>query len=222
MLLAVDTSTQWIGLALYDGADVLGEVVWQSRSHHTTELAPAIADLLQRCGVRAEDLKAAAVALGPGSFTALRIGLAVVKGMALAQRMPVVGVPTLDILAAAQAVRELPMVCILQAGRGRLAAGWYHVVRGQWQSKGDVVVTNAEALAEQIEKPTLVCGELTAAERQVLGRKKKTALLISPANSLRRPGYLAELGWKRWQAGKLDDVVSLAPIYLHVAEEIPA
>ena len=53
MLLAVDTSTQWIGLALYDGADVLGEVVWQSRSHHTVELAPAIADLLQRCGVRA-------------------------------------------------------------------------------------------------------------------------------------------------------------------------
>jgi len=37
----------------------------------------------------------------------------------------------------------------------------------------------------------------------------------------RRPGFLAELGWKRWQAGKVDDVVSLAPIYLHVAEEIP-
>ena len=222
MLLAVDTSTQWIGLALYDGADVLGEVVWQSRSHHTVELAPAIADLLQRCGVRAEDLKAAAVALGPGSFTALRIGLAVVKGMALAQRIPVVGVPTLDILAAAQAVRELPLVCILQAGRGRLAAGWYQAARGQWQSKGGVFVTNAEELVEQIEKPTLVCGELTTAERQVFGRKKKTALLISPANSLRRPGFLAELGWKRWQAGKVDDVVSLAPIYLHVAEEIPA
>lgn len=222
MLLAVDTSTQWVGLALYDGAQVLGEVVWQSRSHHTIELAPAIADLLQRCGVRADDLKAAAVALGPGSFTALRIGLAVVKGMALAQRIPVVGIPTLDILAAAQAVRELPMVCVLQAGRGRLAAGWYQPTRGQWQAKGEITVTNAEALVDQIEQPTLVCGELTAAERQAFGRKKKTALLISPAHSLRRPGFLAELGWKRWQAGKVDDVVSLAPIYLHVAEEIPA
>jgi tRNA threonylcarbamoyladenosine biosynthesis protein TsaB len=142
--------------------------------------------------------------------------------MALAQHMPVVGIPTLDVLAAAQAVRELPMVCVLQAGRGRLAAGWYQPSRGQWQAKGEATVTSAEALVELIEKPTLVCGELTAAERQVFGRKKKTALLISPAHSLRRPGFLAELGWKRWQAGKVDDVVSLAPIYLHVAEEIPA
>lgn len=222
MLLAVDTSTQWIGLALYDGTQVLGEVVWQSQSHHTTELAPAINDLLERCGVRPEDLKASAVALGPGSFTALRIGLAVVKGLALAVHIPVVGVPTLDILAAAQAVRELPMVCVLQAGRGRLAAGWYHASRGQWVAKGDAVVTHAEELLAQIEKPTLVCGELTAADRQVFARQKKTALLISPAHSLRRPGFLAELGWKRWQAGKVDDAVSLAPIYLHVAEEIPA
>lgn len=221
MLLAVDTSTQWVGLAIYDGAQVLGEVVWQTRSHHTVELAPAIADLLQRCGVRSEDLKATAVALGPGSFTALRIGLAAVKGMALALRIPVVGVPTLDVLAAAQSVRELPMVCVLQAGRGRLAAGWYHASRGQWVSKGAATVTHAEELLEQIEKPTLVCGELTAAERQLFAHKKKTALIISPAHSLRRPGFLAEVGWKRWQAGKVDDPVALAPIYLHVAEEIP-
>ena len=221
MLLAVDTSTQWVGLALYDGAQVLGEVVWQSQSHHTIELAPAIADLLRRCGVRSEDLKACAVALGPGSFTALRIGLATVKGLALAVRIPIVGVPTLDIMAAAQAVRELPMVCMLQAGRGKLAAGWYHAVRGQWVAKGGAIVTTAEALADQIEKPTLVCGELTAAERQVFSRKKKIALLISPAHSLRRPGFLAELGWKRWQSGKVDEIVSLAPIYLHYGEEIP-
>ncbi len=221
MLLAVDTSTQWVGLALYDGAQVVGEVVWQSRSHHTVELAPGIADLLQRCGVRPEELKATAVALGPGSFTALRIGLAAVKGLALALRIPVVGVPTLDVLAAAQAVRELPMVCLLQAGRGRLAAGWYHASRGQWLAKGPATVTNVEALVAEIEKPTLVCGELSAAERQAFAHKKKTTLLISPAHSLRRPGFLAELGWKRWQAGKVDDAVSLAPIYLHVAEEIP-
>ncbi len=222
MLLAVDTSTQWVGLALYDGAQVLGEVVWQSQSHHTIELAPAISDLMERCGVRPEELKASAVALGPGSFTALRIGLAVVKGLALAVHIPVVGVPTLDVLAAAQAVREVPMVCVLQAGRGRLATGWYHASRGQWIARGDAAVTNAEELLAQIEKPTLICGELSAADRAIFTRQKKTALLISPAHSLRRPGFLAELAWKRWQAGKVDDPVSLAPIYLHVAEEIPA
>ena len=65
--------------------------------------------------------------LGPGSFTGLRIGLALAKGMALARHLPVIGVPTLDILAAAQPVREENLVAILLAGRGRLA---YRLVPG--------------------------------------------------------------------------------------------
>src|SRR5512142_1346094 len=106
MLLAVDTSTSWIGLALYDGVRVLGEMTWQSPSHHTVELSPGINELMQRCNVRTTDLQALGVAIGPGSFTALRIGLSVVKGMALALRIPVIGIPTLDALAAAQPVRD--------------------------------------------------------------------------------------------------------------------
>src|SRR5512138_2408534 len=99
MLLAVDTSTTWIGLALYDGMRVLGEMTWQSKNHHTVELSPGINELLNRCGVTTANLGALGVAIGPGSFTSLRIGLAMVKGMALALRIPVVGVPTLDVLA---------------------------------------------------------------------------------------------------------------------------
>ena len=123
MLLAVDTSTQWIGLALYGGAQVLNETVWRTQSHHTVELAPSLDTLFRRTGVRPEGLQALGVALGPGSFTSLRIGLAVVKGLALALHIPVVGIPTLDVLAAAQPVQELPLAAILQAGRGRLAVG---------------------------------------------------------------------------------------------------
>ncbi len=77
-------------------------------------------------------------------------------------------------------------------------------------------------LSASIHKPTLVVGELTADERQVLARKRVNVILPSPAQSLRRPSYLAELAWKRWQAGQVDEVIALAPIYLHVAEAIPA
>jgi tRNA threonylcarbamoyladenosine biosynthesis protein TsaB len=222
MLLAVDTSTTWIGLALYDGVRVLGEMTWQSQNHHTVELSPGIQEILERCGVRSTDLQALAVATGPGSFTSLRIGLALVKGMALALRIPVVGVPTLDILAAAQPVREVQLAAILQAGRGRLAVGWYELRDGGWKARGEPQVTNAEELVLKINKPTLVVGEMNAAERQVLARRRKNALMVSPANSLRRPSYLAEIAWERWQAGQVDEVVSLSPIYLHIAEAIPA
>ncbi len=121
MLLAVDTSTRWIGLALYDGSQVLAEDVWQSQNHHTVELAPAVASLLRRTESGAAGLSALAVALGPGSFTSLRIGLGLVKGMALALHLPLIGVPTLDILAASQPVQDWPLATVLQAGRGRIA-----------------------------------------------------------------------------------------------------
>lgn len=222
MLLAVDTSTSWIGLALYDGVRVLGEMTWQSKNHHTVELSPGIHELMERCDVKTSDLQALGVALGPGSFTALRIGLSVVKGMALALRIPVIGVPTLDVLVAAQPVEETQLAAILQAGRGRLALVWYDAMDGRWQSRGEPQITTAEALVLQLNKPTQVVGEMSASERQVLSRRRKNAIMASPSQSLRRPSFLAELAWNRWRAGQVDDVISLSPIYLHIAEGIPS
>jgi tRNA threonylcarbamoyladenosine biosynthesis protein TsaB len=137
MLLAVDSSTQTMGLALFDGAQVVGEMIWQTHNRHTVELAPAVDELLKRCEVKAEQMQAVAVALGPGSFTSLRIGLALAKGLALALNIPIVGVPTLDILVAAQQLRDIPLAAVLQAGRNRLAVGWYGATRGRWQAQGE-------------------------------------------------------------------------------------
>src|SRR5690348_1308116 len=117
MLLAVDTSTAQVGLALFDGNQVLGEMTWTTRQHHTTELAPALAGLLGRSGASMEQVDALGVAIGPGSFTSLRVGLSFVKGLALARSLPIVGIPTLDIIAAAQPVSESQLITVLQAGR---------------------------------------------------------------------------------------------------------
>ncbi len=221
MLLAVDTSTAQIGLALYDGSRVSGELTWHSRSHHTVELAPALSELLARTGVQMPDLQALAVALGPGSFTSLRVGLSLVKGLALARSLPLIGIPTLDAVAAALPVQDLPLVAVLPAGRGRLAAGRYQAGEERWQADGDPRVMTAETLADEIHSPTLVCGEMNADERQRLARKWKNVRLASPARCVRRPALLAELAWERWQAGGSDPLASLAPIYLHAAEPIP-
>jgi tRNA threonylcarbamoyladenosine biosynthesis protein TsaB len=222
MLLAVDTSTNQMGLALYDSAQVIGELLWHSRHYHTVELAPAVADLFARSGLKMDAIQALGVALGPGSFTSLRVGLAFVKGLALARHLPILGIPTLDVVAAAQEVRDLPLAAVLQAGRGRLALNWYEAGDTGWQSKGPAQVTTADELAESIQKPTIVCGELTADERQRLARKRVNVVLPSPAACVRRPAVLAELAWERWQAGAQDDAASLAPIYLHVANPIPS
>ena len=221
MLLAVDTSTAQVGLALYDGAQVIGEYAWRSNQRHTVELAPAVFEMLKRCGLTMDDVRALGVALGPGSFTSLRVGLSLVKGFALARDLPIIGVSTLDILATAQPLSKLPLLVAIQAGRSRLAAGWYKRSKDGWRAKGPPRVVTANALVEEVNSLVNLCAELAAGEREILAANSKIRL-ASPAQSVRRPAVLAELAWRRWQAGDVDDRATLAPIYLHVAEPIPA
>jgi tRNA threonylcarbamoyladenosine biosynthesis protein TsaB len=221
MLLAVDTSTAQVGLALYDGTHVPSEMTWTTHQHHTTELAPALAGLLARSGHTMDMVSALGVAIGPGSFTSLRVGLAFVKGLALARHIPIIGVPTLDIIAAAQPLGKNPLIAVIQAGRTRIAYSVYKSQKKGWQAEGELSSGTVDELISQIESPTLVAGEFTAEERLKLS-KKKQVMLASPVNSLRRPSILAEIAWARFQQDDVDEAASLAPIYLHVAGAPPA
>jgi tRNA threonylcarbamoyladenosine biosynthesis protein TsaB len=221
ILMAIDTSTRMVGLALFDGAQVLSEASWSSQDYHTVELAPAVAEALRKAGFSYEALGALAVALGPGSFTGLRIGMALAKGLALARHLPIIGIPTLDILAAAQPAGPNRLAAVLRAGRGRLAVGWYEAAGNIWKMAQQVEVFTPEELARRISEPTTICGELSEQEREFLGRDHPNITLASPAQSLRRAGFLAELAWKRWKAGSTDDPASLSPVYLHYNEPIP-
>jgi tRNA threonylcarbamoyladenosine biosynthesis protein TsaB len=222
VLLAIDTSTRNVGIALYDGIQVICETIWTSHDYHTVELSPAIVDTLARARFDIHNLKLIAVATGPGSFTGLRIGMAVAKGLALACHLPIVGIPTLDIVAESQPVSlGIILAAVLQAGRGRLAVGWYTAEDGCWQLNPPIEVMDVLKLSRLIHEPTLVCGELTGEQQHALARKYKNVILASPAHSVRRPSLLAELAWKRWQAGDVDDPATLSPTYLHVGEPIP-
>lgn len=222
MLLAIDTSTRSVGLALFDGVEVWAESIWESCDYHTVELAPAVLDMLNRARVKAADLGAIAVAIGPGSFTGLRIGLALAKGIAFAQRIPLIGVPSLDIMAAAFTPGNLPLAAVLRAGRGRLAIGWYTKDNNNaWKQASKIEVWTSQELCDRVTSPALVCGELTAAERSMITEKNPNIHMVSAAQSLRRPACLAEIGWRRWQANQVDDPASLSPIYLHYNDPIP-
>ena len=220
MLLAIDTSTTQVGLALYDGAQVIAESAWRSRQRHTVELAPAISELLNRCGLTMDDVHAVGVALGPGSFTSLRVGLALAKGLALSKHIPLIGIPTMDILAAAQPASKLPLAVAIQAGRSRFALGWYKSSKNGWQAQGPARIVTVDEMDAEVENPSLVCGEFSGEDIQKI--KNKNIRLASPAQSVRRPAILAELAWARWQAGDVDDEASLAPIYLHTDGSLPA
>ncbi len=223
MLLSLDTSTRSMGLALYDGARLLAESGWMTADHHTVELAPAVEQTLRRCGVKMSAVTAVGVALGPGSFTGLRIGLALAKGLALARRIPLIGIPSLDVVAAGiplQAGERLSAV--LPAGRGRLAVGSYQSRAAGWAFQPPLQVMTIQELCASLQPPAVLCGELTPEERKFVSAWAGGALtLASPAQCVRRPALLAELAWARWQTGQVDDPALLSPIYLQLGGGLP-
>jgi tRNA threonylcarbamoyladenosine biosynthesis protein TsaB len=236
MLLAIDTSTEQMGLALINGGGLIVETIWNSPAYHTVELAPAVAGLLKRGSASVGDLEATAVAIGPGSYTALRVGLAFAKGLAMARTIPILGVPTLDVLAAGQPSTNLPLAAILRAGRGRIAVGWYawskapvtgpSIERPEaesgWETRGDLKLLTVDELARSISKPSLVAGELTEQERRRLARRRVNVVLAPLSRCVRRPSVLAEIAWRRLAAGQADDLTGLAPVYLHAGATMPA
>lgn len=219
MILAIDTSTARLGIAVYNGSEILAENCWSSPNRHTVSLAPAIDEMLNNLEIEKKKLKAVAVALGPGSFTSLRVGLSFAKGISLGLGIPVIGIPTLDITANQQPLDEIPLCAFLQAGRGKLAASFYEAKRGRWVSDGEIEIYTAETLSDVITVPTVLTGEFDADMRTVF-RKNKNIKMSGPAASLRRAGYLAEAAWRIYEKGEYPEVSSLAPIYLHTHDPI--
>jgi tRNA threonylcarbamoyladenosine biosynthesis protein TsaB len=100
LLLAFDTATPQVAVALHDGDDVVAELVSDRAMKHGEQLAPLIAQALERAGAVRQDLTAVAVGAGPGPFTGLRVGLVTARTLGFALDIPVYAACSLDVLAA--------------------------------------------------------------------------------------------------------------------------
>ncbi len=209
VVLALDTSTAVASVALYDGDAVLAETTWLGGRTHATRLLGEIDAALTLAGRTSDDIAGIAVARGPGSFTGVRVGLSVAKGMAAGLNIPVWGVGTLAVLAWSVVGQALPIRPVVEAGRGRFATALF---AGQVCVETARTVTLAE-LADLARQPCLVVGELPPAARARLAADD-VALLASPAAGARRAGYLAELGWRAAAVGDPGDPAAVDALYL--------
>ena len=179
MLLALDVASSVCTVALFDPASdaVLAEKVWRSRRRQTEETLPAVADALDQAGAAMDDIGFLAVATGPGSFTGVRIGISVVKGIALGLPQPpqLIGLPVLSVTAA----RFVPLAApsadvwpVLQAGRGRFNWAVAPSDDPLWlPAAAEHCAGQAEAMVAALQaagRPVWLVGELSSGLRQAV------------------------------------------------------
>jgi tRNA threonylcarbamoyladenosine biosynthesis protein TsaB len=209
LLLALDTSTSTASVALFDGQRVLSETTWLAGREHSTRLLVEVDAAFERIGRTPTELTGLVVAHGPGSFTGVRVALSVAKGIAAGLKIPVWGVNSLDVLAHAAGEVELPVLAVLEAGRGRYATALYE----HGQSTDAARLATLPQIEAMIDSPTLVIGDLGDEARSEL-EGHPDARVATPAACLRRAGYLAELGWRLAQSGDPGDPQRLDALYV--------
>ena len=215
MELAIDTSSNIASIALSCEGEVLAELSWRTAQNHSVELMPNLAHLLRQAQVVPNSLEAIIVAKGPGSFSGLRVGVSVAKGLAFSLNIPLLGVGTLEAEAYPFAFTELPLCPIHKAGREEIATALYQQKGNEWYCLEKEHLTTVKNLCHQIKEKTLFCGEIpsdTADEiRQNLGNQ---AIIPQAFITFRRAGSLAVLGWQKFSKGERDDLATLQPLYL--------
>ncbi len=213
MLLAIDTSTRYAGVALAHDGRVISSRSWWSAVNHTAELMPAVAETLEAEEMAVADLDGIAVALGPGGFSALRVGMSVAKGLALASGKPLVGVGTLDAEARPYLNSGLPVCALLDAGRSEVSSGYFGVDGNRLRE--DLICPPGELL-EGLKGDTIFCGEGLASHTQLIRERLGGSARIMGHTPASRLWMLATIGQERLDGGQADDVASLQPYYLRM------
>jgi len=221
-ILGIDTSTKFCNLGLIEDENILIEYTINGlKKKHSSILVPAIKNLLKTIGLKIEEINGIAVSMGPGSFTGLRIGLCVAKGLCYARSLPLLGIPTLD--AMAFPLKEIPyLICpVLESKKDEI----YDVVFRGGVSLHRVMDYKCEdiqsllARLSPLKEKIIFSGDGIKKYRDIIKEKiGKDALFIDLHLNLPMATSIAFLGLSKLKKGEEDDISTLSPFYLRKSE----
>lgn len=214
MVLGIETSGTSTGLALTDSGRVVAEMVERSDCGHNEVLMPLLDRLLEGSGVKVRELSGIGVDVGPGMFTSLRVGTSTAKGLAVAHRIPIVGVVSLWGLARTAVPGLDGVLSIIDARKHQVYAALYlgdqAVTRPSVMTPEELVSTVKKELGTRTGivaagNGTDICAELLKAS----GIELESAGIDVPS-----PSVVAIEAGERIARSEVDDIASLEPLYL--------
>lgn len=217
-ILGIDTATRYASAGLWRDGQIIAELTEKGQRSHAVSLLPLIERVLSEARTQPRNVDGIAVSCGPGSFTGLRVGLSVAKGLACATGARLVGVPTLEALA--HTVQREGIVCAaLDARRGDLYAALFdRSAQATTRLTADRVVT-FEALTDILASAAVMIGDAVPAYGQALRARFGDRLEILPFDEYGpRGGVIAALGAAAVDGGVEGDAAVLEPAYLQPCE----
>jgi len=216
-VLSIDTSNYVLGVALVDEQKVIGELVTNLKKNHSVRAMPAIQQLMNDCDIQIDQLSKIVVAKGPGSYTGVRIGVTIAKTLAWSKNIPLVGVSSLEVLAANGQFFNGYICPLFDARRGQVYTGLYEYSTEMKSVLPDqnVLLTDWLEKLKEKEKPILFVGNDVAIHKETIQQQLgEQAVIADVVHHNPRPSMLAKLGYHR----DSENVHHFVPNYLRMAE----
>jgi tRNA threonylcarbamoyladenosine biosynthesis protein TsaB len=209
-ILGIETATYVLGLAIINEERVIASYE-KSGLTHSKDLIPSVEDLLSEAQFSIHELDGIAVSLGPGSFTGLRIGLSASKGLAQALGIPMVGVPTLDVIAMNVKDEEFLVCPLIEAGRDLVYFALYYKKR----KLTSYMVLAVNELYKFIKRPTILVGPGLRLFAEPI-KKTLSSLVRFTDESLWAPRafWVAKLGLSKIKRQRIPPLSEVLPLYI--------
>ncbi len=227
-ILGIDSSGMTASAAVLDDDKLIAEFSVNNKRTHSETLMPMIDRVLTASETEPEELGLLAVAAGPGSFTGLRIGAALIKGLGLALDIPVAAIPTLEGLAMNLWGTDRIVCPIIDARRNQVYTGLYHVSAGDRNRRElpEVVldqtacdISEIVGKINEIGEPVIFLGDGVTVFREYIDNNINVKCDYAPAGSaLQRAASVAGLGLIYYEAGKTVSSDDFTPVYLRPSQ----
>lgn len=216
LVLAIDTSTKVGTVALYsEEKGVLGEIFINSTTNHSETIMSCVDTLFKITKISITEVEKVAVSVGPGSFTGIRIGVGVAKGLAYSLKKPIVGVNELDVIASLSGEildENSNIISLIDARKGRVYYCVYIQENGQLTKVTQYLDGELEELLEKYKtEKNIFLGDGSIVYRDKIAETLgKNAVFYNKSLSLPRASILAEIALKK----EPDNLMLLEPFYI--------
>lgn len=227
-VLGIETSGSVGGFSVVEDGRLLAEAISEVTGRHLEKGAAMMEQVLESAGASYGDLSAVAVSLGPGSFTGLRVGLALAKGVCFGKGLPLVGVPTLDCIAEALSLREGLVVPVKDARRGEIYFSIYQAGGAGVRRLSDYRALPPDEVADRVaeagggasgEAAVVFAGDALGRYGGVLGAKLGSRMVVAPEILWSpRPAVVASIGLRLLVRGEVADLDTVEPLYVRPSE----
>lgn len=228
LILGVDTSTASLTVSLISEKKILAEYNSKETLKHSSLLIPTIQKALKKINAKIGGIDLFSLGIGPGSFTGLRVGVTTIRALAIALNKPIVGVPTLDVIAhnglkyvkRKKLLGKITRICpILDAKKRQVYACIYRYDGDKIIKESDYLLEPVETLVKRLKGHIIFLGDaIPLYKEQLLHKNTFKADFLDGKSWLPKGSVIAKMSLAEYERGRSDNPYNLTPLYLYPSD----